>query len=155
MFATLTEKLILVGVSTLAVVVGILGFIRHERTQGAAVCIQQQSTAAATQNEKDASDVKDVLHDFSGDLSAITIAASHTPAMFMCDTPSSVPQRLAPSRAKPIQAPSAGISDPGVQARVEQRRDIGPAVQDIALECVLGITNAAELWNLAVKESSP
>jgi hypothetical protein len=152
MFSTIEEKIIVAAIAAVAIVVGVLGYNHHERKEGAAVCIQQQSNAATAETIKDASDVKDVLKDFSGDLSAIPIAASHTP-VFMCDTPRSVRKNTAATGVKPAEIPNIQNGS-GLQAGVEQRSDIGPIVQDITLSCMLGIADAQSLWNLAVKESA-
>lgn len=154
MFASIEEKLIVGALAAVSLLVGILGYNHHERTEGAAICVQQQSHAAATETIKDASDVKDVLKDFSGDLSAIPIAASHTPSMLMCDAPSVVHKVASSAGAKPAQLPNSG-NDRSVQTGVKPEVDIGPIVQDITLGCVLTATDAQQLWNLMSKESAP
>lgn len=152
MFATIEEKVIIGALAALALLVGILGYNHHERKQGAAVCIQQQQSAATAESKKDASDVKDVLADYSQSLNAIPITASHTP-MLMCDTPSSMPARTATREVKPGSQSNVGPSV-GVLPRDDSRRqDFGPSVQDIALSCMLGTADAQELWNLAIKEA--
>ena len=153
MFATLEEKLIVGALCALTLLVGILGYNHHERKEGATVCVQQQSKAASAELSKDAGNVKNVLTDFSGDLTAIPITASHTPVL-MCDASSRVRKISAPAGAKPIAEPLIK-TDSGLQAGVEPRIDIGPIVQDLALSGMLCSADATELWNLAVKESQP
>jgi hypothetical protein len=153
MFATVEEKLIVAALSTIIVLVGILGFIHHERREGATVCVQQQTNAATAETKKDTADVQSTLKDFSGDLSAIPVTASRTP-MLMCDAPSSVRKVSATGHAQPTALPIVK-TDSGLQTGVEPRVDIGPIVQDLALSGMLCTADAQQLWNLAVKESAP
>jgi hypothetical protein len=153
MFATVEEKLIVGALSALLILVGILGFIHHERSAGAAICVQQQSNAATAETKKESSDVESVLKDFSGDLSAIPVTAGRTP-VFMCDAPGSVRKVSSSTGAKPI-AQSDIKTDSRLQTGVEPRVDIGPVVQDLALSGLLCSADAQQLWNLAVKDSSP
>jgi hypothetical protein len=155
MFATAEEKLIVGALSSIIVLVGILGFIHHERFEGATVCVQQQSKAAAAETQKDTIANESVIKDFSGDLASIPITASHTP-MLMCSSPGSVRQVAAATGVKPATV-SNSTNDSGVRTGTKPVAavDIGPAVQDITFGCVLGITDATELWQLATKESTP
>jgi hypothetical protein len=152
MFATIEEKLIVAALAALVVVVGVLGYNHHERKLGATICVQQQSKAASTEVQKDKSDAKKAVVDFNADISAIPIAASHTPAMLMCDAPSSVRKVAAPAGAKPIAQPNIK-TDSGLQTGIEPRVDIGSVVQDLALSGLLCTADAEQLWQLAIKES--
>lgn len=153
MFATIEEKLIVGAIIAFGVVVGILGYNHHERSEGATVCVQQQSNAASTEVKQDAIKNENASADFSGDLAAIPIAASHVPVL-MCDASSSV-RPITPTRQTQSVAPAIVKTDSGLQAGIESRVDVGPIVQDLALSGMLCSADATELWDLAVKESMP
>jgi hypothetical protein len=154
MFATLEEKLIVSALSALVIVVGIFGFIHHERSEGAAVCVQQQSNAAKAEVKQDDVDNKNVVADFTHSLDAIPITASHTPTLLMCSAPSRVREVPSTTGAKPA-APADSDSGSRVQTGDSPRVDIGPAVQDITYASLLCSADLKQLWNLAVKESNP
>lgn len=152
MFATIEEKLIVGAIATVAVMVGVFGFIRHERSQGAAVCIQQQTSAEDTQSKKDSVSVNNSIADFHKELAGIPAAVGADVPMRVCITPSHVSQRPAPGSSKPA-TPAVVDSGSRVQTGIESGNDIGPAVQDITLSSMLCSADALQLWNLAIKEA--
>lgn len=155
MFATLEEKIIVAAIVALGIVVGILGYNHHERSEGATVCVQQQSQAATAEFKQETSDGNAAVADFSKSLDSIPITASRTPTLFVCDAPSSVRKISASST---IESAKLAVvhGDSGVLPRVEPASavDIGPAVHDITLGCMQVAADTTELWNLAVKEAA-
>lgn len=155
MFATLEEKIIVSAIVALGILVGILGWNHHERTEGATVCLSQDHTAEIAQSKKDAADAHATVKDLRAQLSRIPATIpSVAPVIRMCVARGSVSSRPTTTTAKPEQLPDSGSGErvlPGTVAGV----DIGEGVHDITLSCLQSIADAQELWNLNVKESQP
>lgn len=154
MFATIEEKLIIGMLAAVAILVGVLGFIHHERSEGAAVCVQQDHSAADAQHKKETDDAKNTISDLRLKLDALATAPPVAAPMRLCVQARSVPSRPAATGAKPADRTDSG-SGGSVQVGTESSVDIGPGVQDIALASMLCSAKFKELWNLNVKEASP
>lgn len=154
MFATLEEKAIVVALATFAIVVVVLGFIHHERSQGAAICVSQDQSAAIAQSKKETDDAQETIAALKLKLDALPAAAPAAAPMRLCVTAGSVPSRPAAAGVKPANDSHSG-SGGSVQVGTESSVDIGPGVQDIALASMLCSAKFKELWNLNVKEASP
>lgn len=155
MFATAEEKIIVAALGALLLLVGILGYNHHERSEGAAICVQQDTKASDTQHKKDMDDAQETITNLRAQLVTIPSVAPAATPMRLCNiAPSRVPQRPASTGVESAKLPDSGNGG-SVQAGTESSVDIGPSVQDIALSCVLGVTDAQDLWNLALKEASP
>ena len=155
MFATLEEKIVVAAISAFALLVGILGWNHHERSQGAVVCVQQDQSAELAQSKKETADALATVTTLDAQLAALGNNAGPIAPLRMCNVaPRSMSPRVATASVEPATI-SDGRHDPGVQAGNQSGADIGPAVQDITLGCVLGITDANDLWQLAMKESAP
>lgn len=155
MFATLEEKLIVGVLASVTLLVGILGYNHHERAQGAAVCVRQDESAALAQSKKETANAVSIITTLDAQVAALSAAASAPAPMRVCNVAShSVSPGAATRSAQPAALPHSS-NDSGVQTGTQSGVDIGPIVQDITLGCVLGITDATDLWNLAVKESAP
>lgn len=152
MFASIEEKIIVGALAAMSLLVVIFGYTEHERSKGAAVCVQQQATAAGAEVAKDARADASVVADFKGDLSAIPTAGVKYVPMLMCDAPRSVHQVSASTGTKPA-TPAAIRSDSGLQTGTKPGIDIGSAVQDITFAGMLCTADAERLWELAIKES--
>jgi hypothetical protein len=154
MFAATEEKLIVGVLAFLTLLAGVLGFIHHERKQGATVCVQQDQSAALAQSKKETADALSVVTTLDAQLAAIASTPTVDAPMRMCNVKTgSVSPRPTTRSVKPAAIPHISTST-SVQAGVEPGVDIGPSVQDITLSCMLGIADATDLWNLAVKESA-
>lgn len=155
MFATLEEKLIVGALVVFTLMAVILTYNHHERSIGAQVCKTQDESAALTQQKKETRDAESIIESLHTQLSSISSSTPNAAPMRMCNNTSRpMPSRAATASSQPTKLPisSTGTS---VQTGTESGSDYGPAVQDIALSCVLGITDANDLWNLAVKETHP
>jgi hypothetical protein len=155
MFATLEEKLIVAALSALVVVVGILGYNHHERKIGATVCVQQDHSAEIAQAKKETVDANQTIEDLRAQLVSITAAVPAAVPMRLCNAaPRSLPSRSTARSTESVALPHSAI-DSGVQAGTVAGADIGAGVQDITLGCMLLSAEGTQLWNLAVKESTP
>lgn len=153
MFATAEEKIIVAALSALVILVGLFGFIRHERTEGATVCIQQDQSEELKQSKQDAHDAANTVDDLHSQLLKIAAANPGAPAMRVCNVQTgSVSPRPTARSVEPVALPHVN-TDTGVQAGTGSGVDIGPGVQDITLGCVLAATDSDELWKLAIEES--
>lgn len=154
MFATFEEKIIVAALTTAIVLVGLLGFIRHERSTGAAVCVQQDLSADLAQSKKETADARAIVTDLDSQVAALSAATVAPASLRVCNVQASrVSPRTSTGSTEPATLPHRE-HDSGLQTGSEPGVDIGPAVQDITLGCVLGITDATELWSLALKEAT-
>jgi hypothetical protein len=132
--------------------VGIAGFLLYERHQGAESVIVKDNRAEVMQAHKDTANANTTIADLQKQLAAISATVPDAAPMRLCIAAHSVLERTPTRSAKPAALPDSS-NGASVQTGTQSGIDIGPSVQDITLSCVLGITDAQQLWNLALKES--
>jgi hypothetical protein len=132
----------------------VVGFLLYERHEGAASVVAKDRTAEIAQQRADSADAQHTLVDLHTQLSTLPSVVPDAVPMRVCFTPSSLSPRPTTRRVESVALP-IGSSHPSVQAGTQSGSDIGPIVQDLTLAGVLAATDAYDLWQLAVKESTP
>lgn len=135
------------------ILVGVAGYTAYERHQGAASCAAHDNSAELDQAHKDIQDAHTTIATLQQQLAALPDTVPDAAPLRMCNAPARVPSGAATARVESQSLPDYR-SDPGMQTGNQQPTDIGPAVQDITLASVLCTTNAQDLWQLMLKEST-
>lgn len=137
--------------ATLAIVVGFLGYTMYERHAGAVQCVAAEKKVEASQQKSDSTNAQNAVRTFSQDIEGLDLEPTPHP-LWVCSAPSGVSPRPASTRAEP--KPTAVLAANPKLPAADSPRDIGGSVQDIAFSGMLCSSDATELWELAVKESS-
>lgn len=135
------------------ILVGIAGYTAYERYQGAASCVAHDNSAELAQAQKERQDAHTTIATLQQQLAALPDTVPDAAPLRMCNAPARVPSGAATARVEPQSLPDYR-SDPRMQTGNKPGSDIGGAVQDITLASVLCTTNAQDLWQLAIKEST-
>lgn len=141
----------------LALVVIAAGLL-YERSHGEHLEDAKQTQVETIQQTKDSTNAQnavDTFTHFTEHLEGSAPGSGSAPAataMRVCIASRSVSSRSPASGTQP-SAPAVSRTGGSVQTGTESSVDIGTSVQDITLSCMLGIADANQLWQLAMKQA--